>query len=149
MKNYKELWKLPDDVYKALQYFSGELKPYINNPRDEKRMFLDEMNEDDKNLILTWFSQNKFLVLSDIIKGRGLFCVQWILVAQKIDENIRWILKNINEALGHYSSGDVCISPRGSIKIGRVTLQRKGGDAGRESANMLQFKLDPTELFEL
>ena len=27
-----------------------------------------------------------------------------------------------------------------------VTIQRKGGDNGRETANMLQFKINPTEL---
>lgn len=147
LKNYKELWNMPDDVYKAMQYFTGELKPYITNPRNKKRMFLDEMNEQD--LILTWFNKNKSLILKDVIKGRGEYCAQWILVAQKIDENARWVLKNIDEVLEYYSSGDVCISPRGSIKIGKVTAQRKGGDAGRDTANMLQFKLDPTELFAL
>ncbi|OAV02307.1 hypothetical protein AO381_1598 [Moraxella catarrhalis] len=49
----------------------------------------------------------------------------------------------------HYGDGDVVISPRGSLKIGRVTMQRKGGDNGRPTANMLQFKIDPAELFEL
>ena len=28
-------------------------------------------------------------------------------------------------------------------------MQRKGGDAGRDTANMLQFKVDPTELFNI
>ncbi len=28
-------------------------------------------------------------------------------------------------------------------------MQRKGGDAGRETANMLQFKVDPVELFDI
>lgn len=27
-------------------------------------------------------------------------------------------------------------------------MQRKGGDSGRDSAKMLQFKIDPTELFK-
>ena len=27
-------------------------------------------------------------------------------------------------------------------------MQRKGGDGGRETANMLQFKIDPTRLFD-
>jgi len=27
-------------------------------------------------------------------------------------------------------------------------MQRKGGDGGRHTANMLQFKLNPAELFE-
>ncbi len=69
-----------------------------------------------------------------------------ILVAQKIQN--RWILVNINQALEYYSSGDVKISPKGSLYIGRVTVQRKGGDGGRNTANMLQFKLDPAQLFE-
>ena len=87
--------------------------------------------------------------MSDIIKGRGQFSAEWILVAQKVNNDARWVLKNINEALQHYSDGDVTITPRGSIKIGKVTVQRKGGDNGRDTANMLQFKLDPTELFEI
>ena len=28
-------------------------------------------------------------------------------------------------------------------------MQRKGGDAGREAANMLQFKIDPAEIFNI
>lgn len=64
-----------------------------------------------------------------------------------IDNNARWVLVNINQALQHYASIDVKISPRGSLYIGNVTMQRKGGDGGRDTANMLQFKLDPTQLF--
>lgn len=40
-------------------------------------------------------------------------------------------------------------SPKGSLKIGKITMQRKGGDGGRDSAKMLQFKLNPCELFEI
>ena len=88
-------------------------------------------------------------MLSDIIKGRGQFSAEWVLVAQKLDNNARWILVNINQALQHYANGDVRVSPRGSIYIGNVTMQRKGGDGGRDTANMLQFKLDPTQLFDI
>ena len=41
------------------------------------------------------------------------------------------------------------MTPRGSLKIGRITVQRKGGDNGRKTANMLQFKIDPTEIFNI
>lgn len=149
LKSYNELWNIPEKVYIALQHFTGELKPYKTGTRDPRRMFLDEMSLEDKDLIINWFTSNKTLVLSDIIKGRGQFSAEWILVAQKVDNDARWVLKNINEALQHYSDGDVTITPRGSIKIGKVTVQRKGGDNGRDTANMLQFKLDPTELFEI
>lgn len=149
LSHYNEMWKFPNNVLIALQHFTGELVPYVDNPRDFRRMFLDEMSNEDRNAILDWFTYNKTLALSDIIKGRGQFSAEWILVAQKVDNNARWVLKNINEALQHYSSGDVNMTPRGSIQIGKVTIQRKGGDNGRDTANMLQFKLDPTELFDI
>ena len=150
LKSYKDLWNIPEDVYKLLQYFTGELKPYRTGTKDSRRMFLNEMTLDERNLILNWFSENIMLVLTDILRGRGEFCAEWILVAQKLPSNARWTLKNINEALQHYyGDGTVSMSPRGSINLGRVGIQRKGGDNGRETANMLQFKVDPTELFDI
>ncbi|MCM1266189.1 MAG: hypothetical protein NC200_08330 [Candidatus Gastranaerophilales bacterium] len=147
--HYKNMWNIPEDIYKLLQYYTGEIKPYKNNTRDSRRMFLDEFDSEEQSKLLDWFISNKTLILSDIIKGRGQFSAEWILVAQKISNNARWILVNINEALQHYATGDIKISPKGSLYIGKITVQRKGGDNGRETANMLQFKLDPTQLFNL
>lgn len=110
---------------------------------------MNEFTDNEQIILLNWFKNNKILVLSDILRGRGEFSAEWMLVAQKLSQNSRWALKNINEVLQHYGDGDVVISPRGSLKIGRVTMQRKGGDNGRPTANMLQFKIDPAELFEL
>lgn len=149
LKNYQEMWRFDDEILKLLRYFTGELPPCILPSRNKKRMFITEFSEQEQAKILNWFSQNKILVLTDIIRGRGEFSAEWVLVAQKIKDNARWVLKNINEVLQHYGQGEVEISPRGSIKLGRVTIQRKGGDNGRETANMLQFKIDPTELFEI
>ena len=89
------------------------------------------------------------LIILDIVKGRGKFAAEWILVAQKYEDIFRWILKPINIAINHYSEGKVEITNRGNLKIRRIGIQRKGGDAGRETVNMLQFKLDPIELFNL
>ena len=33
--------------------------------------------------------------------------------------------------------------------VWKITMQRKGGDGGRITANMLQFKINPAELFEI
>ena len=38
---------------------------------------------------------------------------------------------------------------KGNIRLGNITLQRKGGDNGAESANMLQFKANPMMLFDV
>lgn len=147
--HYKEMWNIPEDVYKLLQYYTGEIPPYKLGVRDSRRMFISEFSIVEQDLLLKWFTDNKTLILSDIIKGRGKFSAEWILVAQKIDNNARWVLVNINQALQHYLTGDVKISPRGSLYIGKVTVQRKGGDNQRETAKMLQFKLDPTQLFDI
>lgn len=149
LRSYNELWNIPDDVYRLLQYFTGELQPYRTGTRDSRRMFLSEFTEEERNRVLNWFEENKMLIVSDILRGRGEFSAEWVLVAQKVESNARWVLKNINEVMQHYSQGAVEMSPRGSINLGRITVQRKGGDGGRDTANMLQFKIDPTELFDI
>jgi hypothetical protein len=72
-----------------------------------------------------------------------------MLVAQKIGANARWILKPINIVINHFGNGKVIITKQGNIKIGHITMQRKGGDGGRETAKMLQFKINPAELFDI
>ena len=55
----------------------------------------------------------------------------------------------MNIAVNHFSQGNVIITKRGNFTIGKITMQRKGGDGGRITANMLQFKINPAELFEI
>lgn len=150
MKNYKELWNIPDNVYEILKYFTGEIQPYKTDVKDSRRMFVNEFTTEEQHILLNWLDDNKILIISDVLKGRGEFSAEWVLVAQKTQENARWILKNINEVISYYfDDGIVRITNKGSIKLGKITMQRKGGDNGRPTANMLQFKIDPTELFEL
>ena len=149
IRNYKEMWNIPDNIVELLKYYTGENKPYRDDTKDKRRMFMNEFTEEEQNEILEFFTQNKMLILLDIVKGRGKFAAEWILVAQKYENIFRWTLKPINVAINHYSEGEVLITSRGSLKLGRVTMQRKGGDAGRDTANMLQFKVDPTELFNI
>lgn len=148
LKNYNEMWNFPNQIYELLRYFTGELKPKINNPKDSRRMNLYEFSKEEQKAIINWFSKNKTLVVSDILRGRGEFCAEWILVTHKQDIT-KWVLQNINKIMNYYSNGDVKISPKGSLLIGKITMQRKGGDGGRETANMLQFKIDPTKIFEI
>ncbi|QGZ97791.1 type II restriction endonuclease [Mycoplasma sp. NEAQ87857] len=148
LSSYNNLWEIPQDVYSVLEYFTGEKHPYKTGTRDNRRMFMDEFTENEQKILLDWIDKNKILILTDVLRGRGEFCAEWVLVAQKLDKNAKWVLKNINEVINHYyDDGKITISPKGSIKLGKVTIQRKGGDGGRPSANMLQFKIDPTELF--
>lgn len=148
LKKYEELWNIPNSIYQILQYFVGEIPPYKKHTKDPRRMYLTEMSEDAQNLLINWLNDNKYLIVSDILKGRGPFSAEWVLVIKKT-LTLEWALKPINLVMNYYSQGDVLISPSGNIHIGRITMQRNGGDGGRETAKMLQFKIDPTELFKL
>ncbi len=104
--------------------------------------------QEEQEKIINWLNQNKSLIVSDILKGRGQFSTEWMLVAQKVKQNSRWVLKPINFCLNHYGNGNIEVTKKGNFNIGRIGMQRKGGDNGRETSKMLQFKIDPTELFD-
>lgn len=137
------------NVTNIIKRYTGEIAPNIENPQDERRMFVNEFTSEEQNLVVEWLSNNKSLIVSDIIKGRGQFAAEWMLVAQKTLTNARWVLKPINICLNHFGNGNVTITKQGNFKIGNITMQRKGGDNGRPTANMLQFKINPAELFEI
>jgi len=144
---YIELWNIPKDIARILKLFTGEIKPTIKGLKDPRRTLLSEMNKNDQNKIVRFFEDNKILITSDLLKGRGEFSADWVLVVLKVNNESKWVLKSINEAMNVFGSGDVRITNQGSLKIGKIGMQRKGGDAGRDTANMLQFKINPVELF--
>ncbi|KKR78013.1 MAG: hypothetical protein UU24_C0043G0004 [Candidatus Nomurabacteria bacterium GW2011_GWA2_40_9] len=106
------------------------------------------MSKNDQEKIIKFFSKNKILVVSDVLKGRDKFAADWMLVILKKDkDSFKWALKDINTVMNIFGQGDIRITREGSLKIGQIGMQRKGGDAGRESAKMLQFKINPCLLF--
>lgn len=145
--SYVEMWSVPIDVAKILKLFTGDVVPTIPKLKDKRRMFLGEMNESDQAKLVNFFEKNKILVVSDIIKGSGKFSAGWMLVALIVNGDSRWVLKSINHTMNIFAAGPVRITERGSLKIGQITMQRKGGDNGRDSAKMLQFKINPVMLF--
>lgn len=148
VNKYAELWNIPDDIIKLLKLFTGEIKSTKKNLKYSKRMLLFEMDENDQKKVINFFEDNKILIVSDILKGRGEFSADWILVILKANNESKWILKSINEAMNVFGNGDIRITSQGSLKIGKIGMQRKGGDNGRDTAKMLQFKVNPVELFD-
>ena len=144
---YIQMWNIPNHISELLKLYTGETKPCIAKPKNKRRMFANEFTANEQANILNWLTENKILIITDILKGRGQFAAEWILVAQRLNQDTRWVLKPMNFCLDFFGNGDVEITSRGNFKIGKVTMQRKGGDAGRETAKMLQFKINPAELF--
>lgn len=145
---YVEMWEIPKNLISIFKRYTGEIEPSINNPKDKRRMFANEFSMEEQALILDWLNKNKSLIVSDILKGRGQFAAEWLLVAQKVQSSSKWILKPMNFCLNYFGNGIIEITKQGNFRIGRITMQRKGGDNGRETAKMLQFKINPAELFE-
>lgn len=145
---YVELWNIPSDITRILKHFTGEIPPYIKESKDERRMFINEFTKEEQNLIVDFIKINQSLIVSDILKGRGQFAAEWMLVILKVKQKeVRWALKPMNFCLNLFGNGEVEITKQGSIKIGKITIQRKGGDGGRKTAQILQFKINPCLLF--
>lgn len=153
---YKGLWGFDEEIAFWLKLFTGEYLPVkfleknkIDELKDKKkkRLFLNEMPENIQIKIKNFFEQNKVLIVSDILKGRYGFSVNWFLVTKfnKNENYTDWILRDINTTMNFFSYGATEISPKGSLKIGRITMQRKGGTP---DPTKLQFKINPCDLFE-
>lgn len=144
---YTEMWEIPNHIVCILKKYTGEELPN-KNTRDERRTFADEFLKKEQKQILAWLNKHKFLMVSDILKGRGQFAAEWMLVAKKLDFNTEWVLKSMNYCINFFGNGEIKITNRGNFQIGKITMQRKGGDAGRKTAKMLQFKINPAKLFK-
>lgn len=152
--DYKEMWRFDNEITLWLKLFTGEILPKSQKkligkikPKDKRRLFLTEMPEAIQKKIIQFFKENKILVVSDIIKGRGGLSAGWMLVTRlnKQEKTTTWILKDINTVMNFFGSDDVEISLRGSLHIGKITMQRKGGTP---DPTKLQFKIKPCQLFK-
>jgi len=153
VSEYRKYWKFSDRIETALKLFTGELAPQnhpeflkipITQLRSNKRVFLDELKPEILNEVIQFFKKNKFLVIADVLKGRGALSADWILVLHNKENKSFWTLKDINIAMNIYSQGEVRLSPKGSLWIGKVFMQRKGGTP---DPTKLQFKINPLLLF--
>ena len=147
LRQYVKLWSMPTDVESALKLFLGEAPP-SKPSRVANRMFLTELDPTARNAVVDFFTANKARIVSDLIAGDGEHAADWIMVAFKATSNTRWTLKSTDAAAAYFADGKVEVTRAGNLKIGRVSMQRKGGDGGRETAKMLQFKINPVQLFE-
>lgn len=138
---YVELWAIPEDIVKVLKMFTGETKPSKPSPRDGRRIFLDELDDETQKNLLRFFEENKLMIVSDLFQGRDLIAPGWMIIYQK--KKKIWTLLPMSLVINFYGNGPVSITAKGSMKIGEIGMQRKGGDGGRKTSNMLQFKINP------
>ncbi|MBU2471917.1 MAG: type II restriction endonuclease [Bacteroidetes bacterium] len=155
VNDHQRMWGFDDKLAFWLKLFTGELNPEkyseqtkITEFRDKRCLFLDEMPKNIQDEIIKFFENNRIAIVSDIIKGRGGLSANWMLVTKlnRENETTTWTLRDINVAMNFFGGEEVCISPKGSLYIGKITMQRKGGTP---DPTKLQFKIKPCQLFEL
>jgi len=156
--SYQEMWGFNEEISYWLKLFTGELNPekeIINGNlkelknirlKDKRRLFFNEIPLKIQNKIINFFKKNRIRVVSDIIKGRGGLSADWMLVTRydRNNNTTTWVLKDINFVMNFFGNGKICISPKGSLYIGKITMQRKGGTP---DPTKIQFKIKPCELF--
>jgi hypothetical protein len=142
---YCELWNIPTDIVRLLKLYTGELSP-TKRGKDSRRMLADEFEQSDQAKLIKFLSDNKTHILQTILSGDGEQAAQWFLVIQKINNNPKWALWNIEQVISFYGEGEIEVTKKGNFRIGKITMQRKGGDGGRETAKMLQFKINPAAI---
>ncbi|MEP7075487.1 MAG: type II restriction endonuclease [Acidobacteriota bacterium] len=147
LAHYVTMWKIPADVETALRYFVGETPP-SKAGRDPQRMYLNELTAGQQKAVIDFFTAKRIMVVHDLFRGDGPHAAGWIMVALKTTETTHWTLRRVEVVMRFYGDGAVEMTSRGNLKIGRITVQRKGGDGGRDTAKMLQFKVNPAQLFD-
>ena len=159
LKTYATMWKMPPDVADSLKLFVGESPPRESS-RDKKRMYLNELDENAQKAVVDFFTANKVEIVSDLLAGDGTHAAGWMMVIHRpksltqsasegeTTDKPKWVIRSSADAIQFYSEGPVELTKAGNLKIGRITMQRKGGDNGRETAKMLQFKINPVQLFD-
>jgi hypothetical protein len=147
LSHYVRLWNMPPDVEAALKLFVGETPP-TKQGRSADRMFLDELTAEQQKAVIDFFTSSRSRILHDLFRGDGPHAATWFMVAWKPGDKTSWVLKRDADAVRFFGEdGKIEITRGGNLKIGRITMQRKGGDGGRETAKMLQFKINPALLF--
>lgn len=153
--NYQKMWKIPNDVTDILKKYCGQegYRPTDKNPipqvKDQRRYFLTELTLAEQKKILNFFEQNKTIILHDVLKGNTHPKADYMLVVKKNGSGIKEsTITKIENIINHYD-GSVEITKRGNLKLGKITVQRKGGNGGGITAQMLQFKFSPKEVLQL
>lgn len=154
----KKEFSLTEDEFRLLKFFCGDSKPpeySESKTKSHKRMFITEFTEIDQKVLLEMFEKIKIAYITSAFKGNRPEHEPdyMVTISTKKGDNTLSLdmihISKMEDAINTYlGDASVSISKKGSIKIGELTVQRKGGDGGKESANDIQVKVRPSLILE-
>ena len=143
VSSYADAWGMPSSVAGSLMKFTGESRPTEGTTRDNRRYFADELGGEEVSELVNFFNENSCKISSTIFTDKS--GPHWYVIADRSMGDVVYNVYDVGEVISFYF-GDMNPTKRGSFRLGRVTMQRKGGDSGRRTANKLQFKIDPADI---
>ncbi|MBE6895699.1 MAG: DNA (cytosine-5-)-methyltransferase [Ruminococcaceae bacterium] len=104
-------WNMPEDVYTLLDL-------NVN-----KKVKFKDMAEHERETVRSWFFENRFLVVSDIICGRDGSARDFMFFSHKSDKKTEWIFTGVGSLVGKKTSGDASFVGD-ALKVCGITLSR-------------------------
>ncbi|MHA1821952.1 MAG: hypothetical protein ACTSVC_15875 [Promethearchaeota archaeon] len=126
--------KISEEEYSALKDTPLKGKTH----REGKgHFYFYELTKDEQKALLDEFKNKQIQILNFILKGEGKFKADYLIITKHIGEDqYLFYLEPINKTIER-AKGTVTPSKRGTIHMGKITIQRKGGTGG---ATQIQFK---------
>ena len=138
--SFKEEFDVPEEVIAILKKYT----------EGKKKLLPGNYSQKELDRLLTFLTENWRPLLASAFTGKHKkLQANWLLLHEwtpdwRINVGIKASSKLIymQNILKLFNGIEVSYTKRGTIAFGAgVTLQRKGGDKGKDSANDLQFKL--------
>lgn len=164
---YRERWSIPQDVYKVLKLYVGEvdingnpisLEVLENEAKQinmsvgkfskRRRKLLNQLDAKSRQAVVNFFKSNRDRILRDIFIGKE--DIKFFIIARRERDEVCYYILPTEDVLKTYGSGTVEITKRGNLSFYKITVQRKGGDHQtthgwvNKTASHLQFKISPS-----
>ncbi|MCJ2669157.1 MAG: hypothetical protein LN416_01425 [Candidatus Thermoplasmatota archaeon] len=139
----------PLDLVRKGEMTKGQMENLYNSrysaPDPPRRLTFREMPDEERERVLRELRDKKDHIIKTVFAGDPP-TIDWFLVVRAEREKdgsytiIETRFESLEDALERYSEGGIGMTRHGSIHIGKVIMQRKGGTPDPES---LQFKVKP------
>ena len=147
VQQYEREWDVPHDV-------SALIRNFVGIGESLSRVFFDEVSMEEAKLVTNFFGQVQPYVISSVLAGKAGAALRadWMMLHEAKDDKWHervgdrdfWKMYPMAKVIDICCTVPPAITADGGLRLGLgLTMQRKGGDGGRASANDLQFKMSP------
>lgn len=141
LDGFRKEFDVPEEVIATLRKYT----------RGKKKLLTSNYSQNELNRLLEFLNEKRRVLLASAFTGKNKqLKANWLLLHQWTPPDWRKNIakKSVSQLISMqkimelFDDIEVSYTKRGTIAFGAgVTLQRKGGDNGQDSANDLQFKL--------